>query len=280
VTEVFTKINVKVLSVFFVLLIASLIGVIIIQKSTDVEDSYNIKYNVINTSILHYDTVYSEKIPNYTTLIEEYVLISNDDGKIDVNITSFPLDINTVIKNTTYNLVINSNGHIIGVDSISSDMIPELTPGFPLKIVYPNESITNGYSWTVPINESIKNISASIIAYNLVGETNYKCYNIENMIIINKTIKCAVINITMNYTASIESTNTQGNINTLITYNANGTGWVNIDNGIIVKEQLDVREVYLNNLTDIYNKNGMIYGDAYIKIPYDEQISFELKEMN
>ncbi len=264
-------IKIKTILLFFII---SLAGIGCIEN---IQANSNMRYNLDSGDRFVYDIVYSTETPTNTILQRIEMLVSDFDGK---NITTKVTSTITMDGNATkslYNTILDTKGNLIKLDA-KDNIIPEIQPELPNLIIYPENKIKKGDSWTIPIRKvGFFKDSEALNEYVVEGTRNYKWLDSKRVSVESGEFECAIIKSDANFTVNMKIETENGTIYISTTGSYSGEDWVDIKDGFLIKSTYDIDQVRITDLSEVYKKKGL-FENFYRETPIRSHFSSELKE--
>jgi hypothetical protein len=258
--------------IILILLSISLVGLGYIESKPN---SYDLKYNFDEGDVFAYDIVSSVEMPN-----KMVTPINVDMNILDINNTSITVK-KISMETTPGNKIKKSHietmtdqGEIIKLNS--EDLIlPEIQPEVPNTIIYPENQIHQGESWTIPFKRANNLTTAGMLtSYELLGTNNYTCIGFKNVSVRAGSFECVGIESDSNFTLNMVTKTSNGTVYTTIAGKESGKNWVDLNSGVLVKSEYDVDKVIKTDLSEIYEEIGL--EKCYKETPIDSHIISEL----
>ncbi len=258
--------------IFLILISTFLIGLGCIENKPN---SYDLKYNFNEGEQFTYGVVSSVEMPNKVITpinVEMNVLDIDNNG-----ITMKRVITDTTCGNKTessHTETMTDHGEIIKFNS--EDLIlSEIQPEVPNTIVYPENQIRQGESWTIPFKR-IDNLTISGILtdYELLGTNNYTCVGFRNVSVKAGSFDCVGVESDLDFTLNIVTKTSDGTVYTTIIGKESGENWVDLNGGFLVKSEYDVDKVITTDLSDVYEEIGL--EKCYRGTPVNSHITSEL----
>lgn len=263
----------KVILIILIFLSLSLIGLGYIENEPN---NYDLKYNFNKGEQFSYAVISSVEIPEKVVTPIDVEINVLDIGNNSIT-TIKKISTDTTYGNKTessYNETMTDRGEIIKLNS--EDLIlPEMQPEMQNTIVYPENQIRQGESWTIPVKR-IGNFTISGVSteYELLGTNNYTCIGFKNIPVKAGNFDCVGINSDLNFTLNTVTKTSNGTVYTTIIGKESGKNWVDLNDGFLVKSEYDVDKVITTDLSDTSKKIGL--EKCYRENPVDSLITSEL----
>lgn len=239
-------------------------------------NSCDLKYNFNKGEQFSYSVISSVEIPQKAVTpmnVEMNVLDIGNNGITTIKkISTDTTDGNKT--ESSYNETTTDHGEIVKLNS-EDFILPEIQPEVQNTIVYPENQIQQGESWTIPFKR-IGNLTTSGMStdYELVGTNNYTCTGFKNIPVKAGNFDCVGINSDLNFTLNMVTKTSNGTVYTTITGKESGENWVDLNGGFLVKSGYDVDKVITTNLSDTSQKIGL--EKCYRENPVVSHITSEL----
>lgn len=264
-------VKIKPIILFFII---SLAGIGCIEN---MQPDSNIRYNLESGDRFVYDIVYSTETPKNTIPQQIEMLVSDFDGK---NITTKVTSTMTMDGNTTtslYNMILDTKGNLIKLDA-GENIIPEIQPELPNLIIYPENRVKKGDSWTIPIKKvGVFKESGTLNEYTVVGTKNYTWFESKKISVKAGEFECAIIRSDVNFNISMKIETGNGTIYISTIGNYSGEDWVDMKDGFLVRSAYDSEQVRRTDLSEVYKKKGL-FENFYRETPITSRILSELTE--
>ncbi len=266
----------KLISVFIVaLLVMFTSGCLDEASSSGTQDEYKIQYDLGEGESYNYKVVATIEKPNQEITENTRISVSNMTNE-HIDLEVFVEDkINDELSRGTYYLSMTSLGAIVNSSSPDMFVIPEIQVGsFPF-LEYPDESISEGKSWSSSYSREDSYLTGdNLINYTIVGNTTYTCLGFEEVSFSEGEVYCADISAKTYYVLELASASNNNTVTSRTIGNASGENWVDLDSGLVIKSEYYLDKNTMTDYSGAYSAIGI--ESAYRKTPQKSYLTSEL----